>query len=253
MNIWTIGVNSFKRLMRSKILYVMAVFCLITIAYASLYGTLTAGQEGKLMKDVGLAGIAAFSILVAILVGSTVVAKEIESKTIQILLAKPVKKHEFLLGEFLAAALTILMMTAIMGVGFLIIVAIKGIATAALVNGVVLVFFEAILLASIAIFFSTFFSGMVASVFTFIIFVFGHLTYQLPFLVQRAGNVVVKFFGNLLYFALPNLQYFNIRGPVAHNLNVPGSMIFAVIVYGLLYSSIMILASALVFKSKDFA
>ncbi len=253
MNIWKIGVNSFKRLMRGKLLPVMVVFCLISIGYAALYGTLTIGQEGKLMRDVGLAGIAIFAVLIAIMVGSTVVAKEVESKTIQILMAKPVKKHEFLLGELLAAALTVLVLVAIMGIGFLIIVAARGVASASLVNGVLLTFFEALVLASVAVFFSTFTSGMAASILTILVFIFGHLTYQLPFLAEKAGNFIVKFFGNLLYFALPNLQYFNIRGPVAYNLNIPGSVIFGAIVYGLLYATIMVIASNLVFKNKDFA
>ena len=252
--ILTIAQGVYQRLMKSKILYVIVVFCLFAIAYSTLYSAVTAGEETKLMKDIGLAGIAVAAMLISIMVGSIAIPKEIESRTIQTLISKPVKKHEFILGQFLGSVYVSLLSIAIMSVGFIIILAIKTHAlNLIMLKPLILICFEAIVLVAVSVLFSTFCSSMVSSILAIVVYIAGHLSYQIPFLVERAGNVVTKFIGLFLYYALPNLQYFNVKAPAAHGICIPWGLIFGVILYGVMYTAIMLLVSLVIFKNKDFA
>lgn len=252
--ILTIAQGVYQKVIKSKILYVIVVFCLFAIAYSTLYSAVTAGEETKLMKDIGLAGIAVAAMLISIMVGSTAIPTEIESRTIQTLISKPVRKHEFILGQFLGAVYVALLSIAIMSVGFIIILAIKThTLNLVMFKPLILICFEAIILVAVSVLFSTFCSSMVSSILAIVVYIAGHLSYQIPFLVEKAGNVVTKFAGLLLYYALPNFQYFNVKAPVAHGIYVPWGLIFGVILYGAIYTAIMLLVSLAIFKNKDFA
>jgi len=254
MNIWPIAQSSFKESMRQKILYVIIIFSFITILSALLYKTLAINQEVKLMKDVGLAAMVVLGVLVAIFTGTNSISREIDSKTIHTLLAKPVKRSEFVLGKFLGAGLTTLFNLCIMAIGFLIIVAIveKG-APFYLLKAIVLTAVELLILVSASIFFSTIFPQAISTIFALLLFLVGHVTNLLPYLIRKAETIGTKIIASIFYYLLPNLQYFNLRTEVVSNLSIPVSLILLTIIYGILYATIGVVLSILVIRGKDFA
>ena len=62
---------------------------------SALIGQLTAGQDIKIIKDLGLAAISIFGLLIAVFLGITLVWKEIEQRSIYSMLAKPLSRAEF--------------------------------------------------------------------------------------------------------------------------------------------------------------
>src|SRR4029079_10689691 len=72
-------------------------------------------QQRRIVLDVGLASISLFSVLVSIFLGSSLLYKEIERKTLYVILPKPIRRHEFLLGKYFGIALTAFVFVAIQG------------------------------------------------------------------------------------------------------------------------------------------
>src|SRR5690606_31306694 len=72
-------------------------------------------QQRRVVHDVGLASISLFSVVIAIFLGSSLLYKEIERKTLYVILPKPIRRHEFLLGKYLGIAVTAVVFIAIMG------------------------------------------------------------------------------------------------------------------------------------------
>ena len=100
-----IAANVFKESVRDKVLYSIVLFAVIIIAASLLLGQLTAGQEVKIIKDLGLAAISLFGHFIAIFIGIGLVSKEVERRSIYALLAKPMSRAEFVLGKFLGLRL----------------------------------------------------------------------------------------------------------------------------------------------------
>ena len=98
--ILAIARNTFKEVLRDKVFYNLFVFALLMIGSALLLGTLTIGEQSKIIKDIGLASIDLFGVLIAIFVGVGLISKEIEKRTIYTIIAKPVHRYQFLLGRF---------------------------------------------------------------------------------------------------------------------------------------------------------
>src|SRR5262250_3027267 len=102
-----IAVNTFRESVRDKVLYSLLVFAILLIGASYLLGQLTAGQDFKIMKDLGLSSIAMFGLFMAVFIGIGLVSKEVERRSIYGLLAKPVRRHEIVLGKFFGLVLTL--------------------------------------------------------------------------------------------------------------------------------------------------
>ena len=74
---------------------------MLLIASSYLLGQLTAGQDVKIIKDLGLAATSVFGLFIAIFIGIGLVSKEVERRSIYALLAKPVSRPQFIVGKYL--------------------------------------------------------------------------------------------------------------------------------------------------------
>lgn len=254
MSIWPIAQSSFREFMRQKMLYVIVVFSFVTILSALLYKTLAINQEVKLMKDAGLASMVILGILVAIFTGTNSISREIDTKTIHTLLAKPVRRDEFVLGKFLGAVLTTLLNLVIMAAGFLVIVGIvEKTGPFYLGKAMILIGVELIIFVSVSMFFSTIMPQAISTIFSLLLFLVGHVTFLLPYMIRKAEGAGTKIVGSIFYYLLPNLQYFNLKSEVVNQISIPASLIVLTVIYGILYAAIGLILSVLVIKGKDFA
>jgi hypothetical protein len=106
---------------------------------------------------------------------------------------------------------------------------------------------------AVAILFSSFTSSSVVSgIFTLSIFVIGHLTDELKSLGFRSQDILLEKVTAAFYYVLPNLDYFNIKGRVVHQLEVPAAYMLSVIGYGFLYAAMVLCLSILIFQQRDF-
>src|SRR5258706_3275338 len=113
-----VAVNVFKESVRDKILYNLVFFAVLLIATSYLIGQLTAGQDVKIIKDLGLAAIATFGLLIAIFIGIGLVWKEVEQRSVYSLLSKPLRRSELVVGKYAGLALTLIVNVAVMTAAF---------------------------------------------------------------------------------------------------------------------------------------
>src|SRR5512142_3503994 len=112
--IGTIALNVFRESVRDKVLYNLVLFAILMIGASYLIGQLTAGQDVKIIKDLGLAATSLFGLFIAVFIGIGLVWKELERRSVYSLLAKPVRRTELVLGKYLGLAFTLLVNVAVM-------------------------------------------------------------------------------------------------------------------------------------------
>ena len=95
-----VAVNVFRESVRDKVLYNLVVFAVLLMAASYLIGQLTAGQDIKIIKDLGLAAIATFGLMIAVFIGIGLVWKEVERRSIYSLLTKPISRAQFIVGKY---------------------------------------------------------------------------------------------------------------------------------------------------------
>lgn len=248
-----IALNTFKENLRDKILFNLVFFGLMLIGSSVLLGSLTIGEQAKLMKDLGLASINIFGVLIAVFVGIGLVSKEIEKRTIYTIIAKPIPRYQFLLGRYSGLGMTLFVNTAIMAVGFVLVLLLAGVGLdVGLAKAIGLIFLELLLIVAVAVMFSTFTTPTLSATFTLAIYVIGHLTGDLKAFGDKLENPLVSGVLNVLYYALPNLANFNVKSEAAHGIPISWNYLLVTVSYGVAYAASVMVAACMIFQRRDF-
>ncbi|HEU4683100.1 MAG TPA: ABC transporter permease [Nitrospira sp.] len=252
-NIGVIAINTFRENLRDKILYNLLFFALALISASLLLAHMTFVEQHRIITDMGLAAINAIGVLIGIFVGIGLVSREIERRTIYTIMARPLKRWEFILGKYAGLALTLSINILIMLVVYLATLVVSG-ATLylSLFQAVGLIFVEVLLVTAIAMFFSTFTSSTLSAIMTIGCYVIGHLTSDLRGVAVKTQNEAVKGLMNALYYLCPNLDLLNIKGQAASGVGVSISYEMLAAGYGLLYAAALIVGACVIFERRDF-
>jgi Cu-processing system permease protein len=251
--ILVIARNTFRETLRDKILYNLVFFALLMIGSAVLLGTLTMGEQGKIIKDIGLAGINLFGVLIAIFVGISLVSKEIEKRTIYSIIAKPIRRYEFLLGRYSGLVMTLFVNTAIMAAGFFLTLFLSHMEMElALLKAIGLIFMELLVITAVAVMFSTFTTPILSAAFSLSFYVIGHLTDDLRILGGKLQHGLTQQFLDGLYYALPNLEYFNVKGQAVYGLAIEASYLVSAVAYGVTYCAVVLILACMIFQRREF-
>ena len=246
-----IALNTFREAIRNRVLYLLLVFAVIMISFAQILSLLTVGSEEKIIKDFGLASIDVFGVLTAVFVGIGLVSREIERRTVYTLLAKPIHRFEFILGKYAGLVLTLAVNTAVMTAWFFLVLAFKGMLDARLAVAVLLLFFQFLLITALAILFSCLSSPILSGVMTLALYVIGHLLWSFDLLEAKIISPAGRALCRALYYLLPNLGNFDIKGEVVNGLPIAAGTVGFAALYLLLYGAAVLLAACAIFQRKE--
>jgi ABC-type transport system involved in multi-copper enzyme maturation permease subunit len=262
MTILTIARNTFRENIRDKILYNLILFALIMILSSVALGQLTLGNEKKVIVDLGLSAISIFGTLIAIFIGISLVYKELERRTVYSLLAKPVHRHQLILGKYLGLLFTLLVNVAIMTAGLILTLMYHGggqlQACVRLVPIVYLIFLSLALTTALALVFSTFSTPALSALFTLFLWVGGHFNGDLLEFSRLTRSEPAQWAFRGLYYVLPNFSNFtsmdsrNVIESAAYGQAIDPMAVLWVTVYGLIYCGILLSLSVVVFSRRDF-
>src|ERR1700759_2553055 len=115
LRILAVAVNTFREAVRDRVLNGVLGIALLVLVFTLALAELSLDQRSRIVLDIGLASISLFSVVMAVFLGSSLLYKEIERKTLYVILPKPIRRHEFLLGKYFGIVLTVTVFVAIMG------------------------------------------------------------------------------------------------------------------------------------------
>ncbi len=252
--ILVIARNTFREAVRDRVLYNLVLFVLLLTASAIFLGELTAGQEVRTIVNLGLSAMLVFGAFISIFVGVSLVSKEIERRTIYAIFSKPIGRGEFIVGKYLGLCLTLLVNVLIMGAGVSLAVLYVGGGNLALTiwGAIFLIYLELTILIAVAILFSSFSSPALSALLTFFIFIIGNFSQSLRDFAANLGSSLTKLFFDVLYFGLPNLSFYKFTTNAAHGDVPPAAMLGGAFLYALIYIGILLAATILIFRRRNF-
>jgi Cu-processing system permease protein len=256
----------FKESIRDRVLYNLVGFAILLMGASYLIGQLTAGQDVKIIKDLGLAAMSVFGLFIAIFIGIGLVSKEVERRSVYSLLAKPVRRSELVVGKYVGLVMTVAVNLAVMTIVYYMVLGyMSWIETEAFKRGweapaadprlliaVFLVFVQLALVIALALFFSTFSTPMLAAAFTFGLFIAGHFGADLKHFDVVVGDSPVRHVTTALYYLLPDMAAFDVKTAVVHAQPVAAGYVALTTVYGLLYAGALVAAAVVIFSRRDF-
>jgi Cu-processing system permease protein len=251
----TVALNTFREAVRDRVLYNLVFFALVMMASAILVGQISIGIEQIVIVSLGLSAISIIGLLISIFIGVGLVSKEIDKRTLYALLAKPLRRWEFILGKFAGLALTLTVNTAAMAAGlFLALFYVKHSIergdTAVLV-AVYFILLKLALVVALAMLFSCFTTPLLAILFTAGLYIAGLFVHEMRGL---QGGLIDPALGRLLRwisYVLPNFENFDVMGAAAHGQIIPATLVAHNTFYAVLYCAIVLTVAAAVFSQRN--
>lgn len=248
-----IAKNTIREVIRQRMVLVLALFGVGLLAASQILSPLALGEGRKVVTDFGLAGSSMLATLLAVVLGSTLLHKELERRTIYAVMAKPIRRSDFLLGKFLGLWLTAAGLVAGMTAMVLaLLAAVYGESAWLLLGSMALTVVELGVITAVVVFYSSFTTPALTALFTAATIVAGHFADDLLYFASQGASPVVARTAEAVYWLLPHLAVFNARGQVVHGIPVEPERLAFAGTYGLLYILALLVAAGAIFERREF-
>lgn len=244
---------TYREAVRNRVLYSLLFFVAALILFSAVMDRLTIGQSGRLVLDLGLAGVHLGGALIAVFLGVSLMSREVARKTLHVVLAKPVGRSAFLLGKYLGLVVTLGVIVGLMGAALWVVsAAVEHAPGLAFVQAVAMIWLELAVLAGVAVLFAAFTGPFLSGMFTLGVFVIGHLTPGLRALGEASGDPVLAALTRAVYYAFPNLEVFDfkVRALYGTPAGVPEAGL--AVLYALGCALVLLGAAGIIFSRRDF-
>jgi ABC-type transport system involved in multi-copper enzyme maturation permease subunit len=251
--ILVLSLNTFREIIRDRILYGILVFALFLIGLSLALGQLSFAEQVRISTDFGFTGIHISAAILAIFIGSSLVAKEIDKRTIMTLLVRPLSRTQFIFGKFLG--LSLLLSVLVIGLAVVLALVVNQLGFVIQFNFVVAVFgiwLESLVLLSLALFFGSFSRPIMTVIFAASFFLLGHWVDSLKFFMTKNTSASFKMLGKVISNIVPNLETLNWRAAPVYSIPVEPKVIAQAIAYNATWIVFLLLATALIFRRRDF-
>ncbi len=254
MRIWAIATNCFREVIRDRILYFLGFYALLFAIAVRILPDVSATAADKIVVDFGLGLIGILSVLVAIFVGTNLVNKEIEKRTILVLVPKPISRAELIIGKHLGLSAVVGVMLAAMVAIYFGLLSWSQVSypVVPILISVLYLFLELMLIIAVAIAFGVFTSSLLATLFSFGIYLMGHFSADLVKLGELSENTGVQWITDNLYTVLPDLSRLNFRNEVVYAYIPDTETLILNALYGIIYIFLLQAIAIFIFSRRQF-
>jgi ABC-type transport system involved in multi-copper enzyme maturation permease subunit len=254
MKTWAVAANTFREAIRDKVLYNLVFFALLVMGASVVIGNMTLGESVKIIMDLSLAAMEIFGLLIAIFVGIGLVHKEIQRRTISMLLAKPIARRSFVVGKYLGLMLVIALNVAVMTAVLVLLLALysPGAIYGGLFVAVLLILVELMVVTAVAVLFSTFSTPTLSAMLTLGVWVIGRFSSDLAEFAAKSESAAQRAALLGVHYLLPNLEKFDVKHLVVYQMALEPAYVGSALVYGALYILFLIALAAVIFERRDF-
>jgi len=250
-----VAINTFREAVRDRVLYNLVFFALGMIGAAVLVGQISIGIERLVIINLGLSAISIFGLVMAVFIGVGLVYKEMEKRTLYSLLARPIRRWEFLVGKYVGLLLTLTVNTFCMTLGLAAALYYVGRpfvrADGFILIAVYFILLELGLVTALALFFSCFSSPMLSTLFTLAIYATGVLAQDIRDFGELTHNPVLRAATRAVYYLVPNFHNFNAIAPAAHAEAIPIALVWRNTLYAVAYIALLLLAASAIFSRRN--
>ena len=250
-----VALNTFREAVRDRVLYNLVFFALLMMVAAIAVGQISIGIEQIVIVSLGLSAISVIGLLISVFLGVALVSKEMDKRTLYALLAKPVRRWEFVLGKFGGLVLTLAVNTAAMALGLLLaMLYVKHSlerSDATVLVAVYFILLKLALIVALALLFSCFTTPLLAILFTAGLYIVGLYVQELRNLPLELLSPAMTAFTKWLSYLLPNFENFNVMAMAAHGRAVPGALILQNTLYAVVYCTIVLAIASVVFSRRN--
>jgi ABC-type transport system involved in multi-copper enzyme maturation permease subunit len=249
---FVIAKNVFKEVVRDRILSVIGFYTVVLAVALRVLPEFAATTEHKMFLDFGMVAMSVITLIVTVFIGTGLLNKEIDKRTILVLIAKPVSRSEIIAGKFLGLSATLTVLIAAMTLIYLAFLQIGNVPhpTMSILIAAVFLCLQLSLISAVAITFGAFTNSLLAITLTFAVYLMGNITQDLMKLGRLSQNPVMERITQGLYLILPDLSRLDLKNDAVYGLQALPHATNAG--YGVLYSVMLLAIASFIFSRREF-
>lgn len=254
LRISSIASNVFREVIRDRVLYLIGLYALTILFATRFIPELAASTENKIILDIGLGAMGILGLIVTVFVSTGLVNKEIEKRTVYVLVAKPITRTELIIGKHLGLSAVLAVLIGTMTIFLMIILSYNRIPyypTHILLSSLFM-WLELSLITAVGILFGVFTSSLLATLLTIGIYFMGNASRDLVTLGKLAKNVDLERMMTGLYLILPDLARLNLKNDAVYGVLPSLPNLGINFGYGIIYIILLLTISTMVFSRREF-
>jgi ABC-type transport system involved in multi-copper enzyme maturation permease subunit len=244
--------GTFREAVRDRVLFLVVGFGVLVLVLSRLLSPIAMGESNRITVDLGLSTMGLLGIVIVALVGTGLVHKEIERRTIHVVLSRPVSRASYRIGKW--AGLSGTMGAAVLAMGVILLalaVALQGPAAVGPVTQAVFMLALAnTLLAALAVLFSSLSTPILSVVYTLGLYATGYWTSDLRDFARQMPGALGSMMRGISY-VIPNLELFNLRSQVAHGESAPTIQLALAVGYAAAYAAAVLAHAVVAFERRE--
>ncbi len=250
MNVVAIALVTLRELLRRKVQVNLLVFGTLMVLASYVISLLTLGFMHRILSDLGLSAMQLIGTLLAVFLGATVVAGDVERRVLYPIVAKPVSRTEYLVGRYAGLAVALVLNLAVMAIALAAVLVVEARSLATLDRSffaaVAMMGVQLVVVAAVAVLFSSLTSSTLAAIFTLSLAVAGNLTNE----VRNLWRGGAEWLGTIVWYAVPNLGALSLNEAVVYRTGIPDGTLVAA-VYAVLYAAAALAVASFLFERRD--
>jgi ABC-type transport system involved in multi-copper enzyme maturation permease subunit len=256
IRIWAIAANGFREIIRERILYVVGLFALVMIAAWRVLPEVAVSAQGKVLLDFGPGAMTILGVVIAIFVGTNLINREVDRRTILALIPKPMSRAEFIIGKHLGLVAVLAVLLAAMMAIYLGILSLAKVPypLLPLLTSALFLLLELMVIVAAALMFGSMTSSLLATLLTVLTYLAGHATQEMVKLTSSgiANNPGMQSISNVLFVILPDFSKLDLKNVAVYGTLPPSSTLWTSAAYALVYTGIFIGITIAIFSRRQF-
>lgn len=264
-----LAIITFKEGIRNRALLGIALLALFLMGLNIAVAGFFMRDIGKVTVDMNLSALSFAGLLLIFFAGINLMAKDIDRKTIHLVLSKPISRGQYIWGKFFGIQLFALVSMATLVVFSCATVALLlqlypdyfvGYSWSIFLIACFFVFIKISVLSAIIIFFSSITSSsFITLIFSVSSYLVGVTIEEVVFYLKSefaAQEVIIpgslKYFIEIVTYLLPNFSVFDFTPEAAHGLVIDPSRLGLSFGYAAVYVALLLLLSSAIFARREF-
>lgn len=210
------------------------------------------GASAKVALDVGLGITSLANLGIAIFIGSTLLSKEIEQRTLYMILSRPISRVSFLLGKLTGLSSVLFLNSLLLGaLSIFLFIQQGGEFQPLFLWALLFSFLESLIVLSFAVFFSLITNVTLSVICSFAVAVAGHAINETSTTIFVKLSPILKPVFDTFFFFIPNLYKLNLKDFLLYQQSISAQYLYSVGFYVVLYLIAILGVVMLIFKNKN--
>lgn len=251
-NTLTVAKYTFIEVYRSKVMVSIFFMALGLLAVAYVASEFAYGAPAKVALDFSLGLTTVSNLIMAIFIGATLIRKEIDQRTLYMVLSRSISRSSFLVGKVLGLSIVLFINTVVLNlIGQALFHYLGGSFQNLIYWCMLFSFFESLIVMLFAILFSLITNTALSVIFTVVIFIAGHSINETSKILIAKDSHLFSGILKISNFFIPNFYKLNLKDFVLYKQSIPLNYLLSTEGYGLLYIMALLFAVAAIFKNKN--